>query len=97
LDRKPKIGVAILFWGGTFAFSFGTCCTQKLLLKIENLTTPNCLLLFLCGESEKSSSLLMMHMSSLPSLSDGGGITHVSPNLGFGATHLGGRFASFEA
>jgi hypothetical protein len=50
--------------------------------------------LFLCGVSEKSSSLLMMHMPSLACLGHGGGINHVSKHLGLGATHLGGKFAS---
>jgi hypothetical protein len=53
--------------------------------------------LFLCGINKKSSSLLMMHMSSLTCLRCGGGITPISKHSGLGATHLGGRFASSEA
>jgi hypothetical protein len=46
---------------------------------------------FLCGINENSSSLLIMHMSSLASLGHGGGITAISPNVEFGATHLRGH------
>jgi len=86
--------VVVLIWARIFAFSLGACCKQKFFLKMESLMTPSCLPLFLCGVSEKSSSLLMMHMPFLACLAHGGDINHVSKHLGLGATHLGGRSTS---
>ncbi len=96
IDWEPKSGVVVLVWVGIFGFSLGACCTQELFLEMGSLVTHDCLPLFLCGVSEKSSSLLMMHMSSLTCLRCGGGITLVSKHIGLGATCLGGRSTSFE-
>jgi hypothetical protein len=96
IDSEPKNGVVVLVWVGIFRFSLGACYTQELLLEMESFITPNRLPLFLCGVSEKSSSLLMMHMYSLACLCHGGGITLVSKHIGLGATRLGGRSTSSE-
>jgi hypothetical protein len=64
---------------------------------MESLVPPNYLPLFLCGISKKSSSLVMMHMSSLTCLRCGGGVTHVSKHIGLGATRLRGRSTTSEA
>jgi hypothetical protein len=97
IDWEPKSGVVVLVWVRIFGFSLGACYSQELLLKMESLVPPNYLPLFLCGISEKSSSLVMMHMSSLTCLHCGGGITPVSKHIGLGAIHLGGRSTASEA
>jgi hypothetical protein len=97
IDWEPKNGVVVLVWVGILGFSLGTCYTQELLLEMESLITPNCLPLFLCGVSKKSSSLLMMHMSSLACLRHGGGITPVSKHIGLGATRSRGKSTASEA
>ncbi len=95
IDWEQNSGVVVLVWVRIFGFSLGACYTQKLLLEIESLVTPNYLPLFLCGVTEKSSSLLMMHMSPLACLRRGGGITLISKHIGLGATRLrGGSTAS---
>jgi hypothetical protein len=88
--------VAVLVWVGIFSFSLRACCTQELLLEMESLITLNYLPLFLCEVNKKSSSLLMMHMSSLTCQRCRGGITHVSKHIGLGATCSRGRSTSFE-
>ncbi len=97
VDWEPKSGVAILVWVRIFGFSLRACCTQELFLEMESLVTLGCLPLFLCGVNNKSSSLLMMNVSSLTCLSCGGGITLVSKHIRLGAACLGGRSASSES
>ncbi len=73
--------------------------------KLYTRTTPKngkfkdiwLLTLVFFGVDEKSSLILMMHMSfCLANPSHWGGITPTSPSFIFDATHLGGRSISFK-